>query len=952
MLPRIRSLFSSRQVSSTAPRSKRSRGFLARKSVKLILEILEDRLAPTVNLLYSPGALTVLADNSTSAPAQFTVSATSGAVTIKMTSGGDPNGMSFGSSGTPPGFILANVPYGSSGSASALSTPAVITNLSFAGPGGEDDTVDTVTLSAFSLKSSPTAELVVSAGTINFTAGDTVSGVSELIADAGTTGTVNFGAGSVVSARSYLTARAGTINFQGSGSTAAKVNATNVSLTSVNSLAVASTGVPYLGSVTLNVGPPSGQPFAGQPYLTGPDWGTYGYAPGDTIAITGAGALTSGTISAIIGHNLYLNSSSNSTAISADAPNTSKTFTNATVQCSGFTPEISATYLNLVVTGAGSTISGALSGTASNLGSDNYLFLNAATAGGNITLEDLPPASTYLVLGGLNAGTGSIDLALNGSIESTAWLYYVYNLAHISPGITGTTLLTAGAVDLTTTGPGSDIGFAGGSLSTYFPIATRSGAPGQGLELTAATNDGSVYIQDSSPAGLVIDSVVADQKGQAPTVSDDQILFNNTPSSSTPTYTSGFNNVSVTSQGPIVLNSVSATGQVGITGERILEGNAQSPNVIAPSVDLAATGTADYQGQVTFAQGSAGDTLTLPATGPNWSTLGFAAGDAIVVYGAVAGADDSAFTIASVSGFTLTLTASYVLIPETQAGITVGDGMIGQPSAAIALADVPLFDASTQNGDIYLALGGSVNSTAVNVSAGGMHGMSNGVSVTSEADFLTIENITATGDAAVAMSGGSVIEYGSPGLITGQIVSLTSPYNIGTASSPLQTDATSGLTVAATATSPSFCVHLRKQHCHFRSRGDRGQYLRWQRDDREPGNVLSFQNGVLSETGAAVVTFANTDNNDGSAGDVVVGGTVHASSIVAGISADGTAGAGQILTNSSLSGVIDGDGGTVILERGQRHRHFGNFPQHRKCRDPGCDDGYRRHRCHQWERQQ
>ena len=404
---------------------------------------------------------------------------------------------------------------------------------------------------------------------------------------------------------------------------------------------------------------------------------------------------------------------------------------------------------------------------------------------------------------------------------------------------------------------------------------------------------------------------MADQGGQAPIAIDGQIVYNSTPSSSTPTYSPGTNPVTIASTGPIVLNSVSATGDVTISGEYMVEGNAQSPNIIAPSVDLVATGTADYRGEVTFAQGSAGDTLTLPATGSTWGSLGFAAGDPIVVSGAIASANDGAFTIASVSGFTLTLTASYVLIPETQAGVTVGDGMIGQASAAIAFSDVPLFSASTANGEIYLAPGGGVDSTAVDVSAGGMHGMANGVSVTSAADFLTIENIIATGEAAVAVNSGSVIEYGSPGLITGQIVSLTSPYNIGTASSPFETDATSGLTVAATATSPSSAAIYVKNVAtsHLTAVGvstyDGSVTI------LSAGGELSFQNSVLSETGAADVTFANTDAQDGSAGNVVVSGTVHASSIVAGINANGTAGAGQILTNSS--GVITGDGGTVVL---------------------------------------
>ena len=185
--------------------------------------------------------------------------------------------------------------------------------------------------------------------------------------------------------------------------------------------------------------------------------------------------------------------------------------------------------------------------------------------------------------------------------------------------------------------------------------------------------------------------------------------------------------------------------------------------------------------------------------------------------------------------------------------------MIGQASAAIPLSDVPLFSASTANGDIYLAPGGGVDSTAVDVSAGGMHGMSNGVSVTSAADFLTIENITATGEAAVAMNSGSVIEYGSPGLITGQIVSLTSPYNIGTPSSPFLTHATSGLTVAATATSPSSAgIYIDNGNNALTAVGvstyDGSVTI------LHAGDELSFQNSVLSETGAAVVTFANTDD--------------------------------------------------------------------------------------------
>jgi hypothetical protein len=217
--------------------------------------------------------------------------------------------------------------------------------------------------------------------------------------------------------------------------------------------------------------------------------------------------------------------------------------------------------------------------------------------------------------------------------------------------------LVAGAVDMTTTGLNSSIGAdangntgQGGSLN----LSTETG------ELTATTSDGSVYI-DNGDSSLTIDSIVADQGGQAPVVNDDQVVYNTTPDQPTPTYSSGTSNVSISGSGPIILNSLSATGDVTITSsDYILEGNAKSPDIVAQEVDFTANGTANYLGQVTFANSTAGDTMTLPATGPTWSDLGFANGDPIFVSGASSsnvGAftiasgspNDSAFTIANVS---------------------------------------------------------------------------------------------------------------------------------------------------------------------------------------------------------------------------------------------------------------------------------------------------------------
>ena len=341
--------------------------------------------------------------------------------------------------------------------------------------------------------------------------------------------------------------------------------------------------------------------------------------------------------------------------------------------------------------------------------------------------------------------------------------------------------------------------------------------------------------------------------------------------------------------------------------------------------------------------------------------------------------------------------------------------MIGQVTAAISLSDVPLFSASTANGGIYLAPGGGVDSTAVSVDAGGMNGMTNNVSLTSEASFLTVESITATGNAAVAMNDGSLFEYpgasyigivdilppsndGSatggdysitretgtttwaedgfepggvitisnpptdpPGLnstidytiasthgstlylvpgetigagggfsgytivtvatvagISAQNVSLTSPFNIGSASSPLLTNATSGLTVAATATSPSSAAIYVDNYSPLTSIGvstyDGSATILSGFNGFNYADELSFDNNVLSETGTALVTLTNTDSSDGSDGDVIISGTVFVSAISAGISATGAAGAGQILSDGTA--LIVGNGGTVILSAG------------------------------------
>ena len=674
------------------------------------------------------------------------------------------------------------------------------------------------------------------------------------------------------------------------------------------------------------------------------------------------------------------------------------------MSCIDFLPEINASQLTLNVSGPSNSISGAIV----------TQFLSASTDNGNMTVQDVDFGNTSLYLENLNAGDAQIQLDAAGSM---------YSLGTI----------TAGAVDLNATGSGSVI-FA----------TTQVG------EITATTSDGYVAIDNISTAPLTVEAVTADSGGQGPTVNDDQVEFNDNPNGvyysnystdsntensyalATPNDVSGpgpftvytstgstltfyASDCSISSPGPILLNSISATGDLTVSSEYIVEGNGPSQAIVAQNVSLTATGAALHQGQVQFADGNGtigGDTLTLPA-GTDWTSFGFSApavvhslsvnfsgdtitssgnwpqgfaagdqitvsgaanaandgtfiiqsisgttlivaagsvnvfetdsgdtavtitvDDSIIVSGATETANDGTFTIASISNNTLTLQQSYVLDPETEANVTVGDGMIGlttppdsgnTASYPIYLAKTDSFTAATTNGNVFLSLGSSVDSTAVSVTAGGM----GNVSLSSSANYLTIENITANGNTvadgttviggavAVAMSGGALLEYPSnygtsnqhPGIINAVGISLSSPLSIGSASSPLLTNATSLLMVSATATSPSegdIYVDNTANLASVQAGTDDGTVLI--EDNQGTGGAfagdLSFDNNVLSETGSAVVSFANTDANNGSADNVELTGLINVSSITAG---------GQILAENSQTEIY---GQTVMLSAG------------------------------------
>ena len=254
-----------------------SKNIAARKSVKLFLEILEDRLAPAMALLVD-SVLTIEA--STTVAETITVTAPS-ANTLDIALTGMTDTISLGSNAKGSNFTLTN-----------NNSSLQISNVNTSGPMISE-------LDVF-LPNSSTFSDTLNFGLTNNTGINNVNISGPSLTDSYDTVTLNS-----LSIPDNLTVFAETINFQQGGT----VNAYDLVLTSVNSLAFASTGVPYLGAVTINAAPPAGQPFAGDPYITGPDWGAYGYAPGDEITINNATNVVSSTdysVAAIVGDNLYL----------------------------------------------------------------------------------------------------------------------------------------------------------------------------------------------------------------------------------------------------------------------------------------------------------------------------------------------------------------------------------------------------------------------------------------------------------------------------------------------------------------------------------------------------------------------------------------------------------------------------------------------------------------------
>lgn len=537
--------------------------------------------------------------------------------------------------------------------------------------------------------------------------------------------------------------------------------------------------------------------------------------------------------------------------------------------------DVTGATVALTTTGSGNQIGtvAPVGGLSTPLQVNATTLLNASTADGFISLKN---TSGNMPLGMLNAGAALIELTAVGAITDG-------NNGAGSPNLTA----ADGAV-LTTTGSSSAIG------TSSDPIRTSIGA------LTATANDGGVYISDSNGPGLFINSVLANEKGQVPFIdgSNNIVVFDPlaSPSDSPTNPHAGTKDVSITAKGPILLNTVNATRNVTITstGGGILDMTTAANNILAQSENLVSEGTANFLGTVTFAQNSAGDTLT--RSSGSWVTDGFQAGQEVIVHGAQTAGNDAAYTIQSVSSTVLVLNVVNTVTAETDAGVTVENGTIGLAENPVE-STVETFSASTTSGGVFLKQG--IVSTAVSVVAGG----SGDVSVASIAQSLGIQTITAGGDVTVNNSVGSLLDDNNAlTKISGQNVDLTGTTGIGTAADPLQTSTTGTLSGTATkglmGSTPAAAVYINNT--------DNPSSVAASTDDG--GVTINFTGGdllfdaathVLSETGTPVVSFATAS------GDVHIGALSAASSISA---------AGAIALDSG--GVINGDAVTLTAGTG------------------------------------
>ncbi len=290
---------------------------------------------------------------------------------------------------------------------------------------------------------------------------------------------------------------------------------------------------------------------------------------GDATNGTGAVDINSSTFNdpiTIVGGSIEvtgLNASSNAVTLTAR--------TGAITDGGSVSADIVGGTVSLVVMNSGDEIgvAGPMGGPSDPLEIDVATLLNASTVDGHITLENV---GLHLPLGVLDAGAAMILLTSNfGPITDG------------NGGIGAANLTAASGVNFTANGFFSAIG------TMALPIRTVIGS------LSATTNDGGVFISDTNAAGLIINNVLAKEGGFGPIVDT-----NNHVSVNAAAPHAGIHDVSISAQGPILLNSISAPGALTLssTTGSILDLNQSATDLLARTVSLIASGAI---GQVTDA---------------------------------------------------------------------------------------------------------------------------------------------------------------------------------------------------------------------------------------------------------------------------------------------------------------------------------------------------------------
>ncbi len=197
-------------------------------------------------------------------------------------------------------------------------------------------------------------------------------------------------------------------------------------------------------------------------------------------------------------------------------------------------------------------------------------------AGGKVSETGATPALVSIT-GSANDATSAAIAFNNGAVTTIGSATFTANdgsITHVAAAA-GPDITAANGVTFTTTGSNSAIG------TSSNPIRTAIGA------LTATTNDGGIFIADSN-AAMIVNSVLAKESGQAPFIDGTNQIVVLDPTNPH----SGTTDVSISAQGDIVLNSVTAPDVVTVTSVAgsILDLDEASNNILARNVNFVADG--------------------------------------------------------------------------------------------------------------------------------------------------------------------------------------------------------------------------------------------------------------------------------------------------------------------------------------------------------------------------